>query len=910
MSREEAYCTLMQGVDQLDFKGRPIPNDLALIGDDAFPLAMNPRGQVLMAASTYGKGRLVVLGHEDMLTAFPVVVENALVWLNPTSDSAVAVHPSCQAMLANLCYTSILAETGCYREGLGVYVTDAYTMSEIDKDLVAFLKGGGGLLVAGQAWKWAKENPKENALTGFPGNKVSSVAGIYFTELKGELGVFPVPPQIPSSWLAASIDKDFEDDMEFLLQGVTEFDITGGATPSEVMVHGPLAFPIATDDGARAFFAGAYYGQGRIIVTTHEGYLGNQNLAPFLLNVIRWLDEGRKGEVGVQPRLTGAHALLSTSGLTCTKTNFRDNLSVYVCTSYSDEQAAEIQEFVAEGGGLFIGGHGWNWAQKNRGLNVLTDYPGNRILNKLGFSILGNTLRPGKYKAPNPGHLGNEAYRFRSMLKQVAGHVTSGQELKPHEQSSLQRLGGDCTSFLRMRAHDCLSYTGVLELLTDVVKTGGVPQVGQDSPVKKPIEHLLLSVGSEVYKAAPNPDELLPYIIKDRPNLPVIYNVTVKINGQAAGGEEWKSTGLYLSPGMKTYMSIPPKIVKKGWKVQIGCQTDYVGGAAVLKRAPVVHERFDVDSEMIEVSNLWGGLIYLVTPAKSDEGELEIVVQNAIPAPYYKSGETTVEDWVRYIRDAPAPWAEMEFENIIITMHSTTVRGVDQPDKVAEFWDSIMRAVADLAATPPKFARKERYVADVQISHGFMHAGYPVMMHSSSALSLVNPELARSNGIWGAIHELGHNQQRGGWEFPPHTTECTCNLWSIYVHETVLGMNRASAHGGLAPEGRKCRKEAFQKDPNLSKWSVWVALETYVQLQEEFGWDAFKKVFAAYQDMKNVPRDNPGKMNLFAETFSRTVNKNLAPFFKAWAWPILPATEQKLADLPAWTDHPMSKPPS
>lgn len=82
------------------------------------------------------------------------------------------------------------------------------------------------------------------------------------------------------------------------------------------------------------------------------------------------------------------------------------------------------------------------------------------------------------------------------------------------------------------------------------------------------------------------------------------------------------------------------------------------------------------------------------------------------------SGQTSVKDWVQKIRSAPAPWAELEFENIIITLHSEFIRKLDRPDEVAALWDSIMKGVADLAAKPAKFPRKERFVADVQISHG------------------------------------------------------------------------------------------------------------------------------------------------------------------------------------------------
>lgn len=96
-------------------------------------------------------------------------------------------------------------------------------------------------------------------------------------------------------------------------------------------------------------------------------------------------------------------------------------------------------------------------------------------------------------------------------------------------------------------------------------------------------------------------------------------------------------------------------------------------------------------------------------------------------------GETTVEEWVKSIRNAPAPWAELEFENIILTLHSDFVRGLDRPDEVASMWDEIMRGIADLAAKPAKFPRKERFVADVQISHG---QSYGVVREGGEAVAI------------------------------------------------------------------------------------------------------------------------------------------------------------------------------
>ncbi|XP_030599420.1 TRPM8 channel-associated factor homolog isoform X2 [Archocentrus centrarchus] len=796
-THEEAYASLMRGLKELDLRGPCVPSDLVLIGDHAFPLAMNSRGQVLMAASLYGSGRIVVLGHEGYLTTFPALVENAVTWLrgDRCDNLSVGVHRNASAVADNLRKSSFQAEVvGAFSDnlGVGVYVTNAYSVGSDPKELVTFLKAGGGVLIAGQAWNWASNHPKENTLHQFDGNKVSGVAGIYFTERYGEAENLPVYPQIPSSWMSLATGKDFKDDLEFLLQGVSEFP--SSYQSSEVLVHSPLAFPIGTTGDGQPFLAGAYYGRGRVIVVTHEGYLGVESMTPFWRNAIHWLDEGRRGVVGVMGKLP--LKVLSESGLQCEKTNFRKDLSVFVCKTCITEHLEEIQNFVAEGGGLLIGGHAWNWARTHEGQNPLTEFSGNKILNQMGLSLLEATVSAGSYRAPVPSQAIKDTYHFRHLLHRFAAHVTRG-------------------------------------------------------------------------------------------------------------SEEWLSTGLYLSPGMRTYMIMPAQIINKDWKIQIGCHSDNLHGKDELKRPPRVTERFPVTSEMMHLCSLWGGLIYLVAPPNTDVTGLEVTVQKAVTAPYYKSGVTTAAEW-SLLRTAPSPWAELEFENIILTVPSDAVRDLERPDALAALWDEIMRAIADLAAKPHKFPRKERFVTDVQISHGWMHAGYPIMAHIPTAADVVG--VKKGKKLWGSIHELGHNQQRGCWEFPSHTTECTCNLWSVYVHEEVLGINRAQAHDNLLLAKRKSRVEEYIRGGRkLSDWSVWVALETYLQLQEKFGWDAFKKVFAAYHHMSKIPGDNKGKMNLYAETFSQTVRMNLTGFFKAWGWPIKTATEEKLSVLPSWSDHPMSQ---
>uniref|UniRef100_A0A8C5B255 TRPM8 channel-associated factor homolog n=1 Tax=Gadus morhua TaxID=8049 RepID=A0A8C5B255_GADMO len=897
---QRAYSSLMRGLQELDLRGDATPGSLYLIGDHAFPLAMNAQGKVLMAASLFGRGCMVVLGHESYLTTFPALVENALTWLrgDGSENPLVGIHQSCKPVADNLSHSVFQAQVvgGFLQElGVGVYVVDAYSMAPDVKALLEFVKAGGGLLIAGQAWHWAGQHPKENTLMAFPGNQVTSMAGIYFSEHRSEAGCLSIFPTIPCGWNPDPIN--FADDLAFLLEGVSGFRLKDEC--SEIHVHGLLAFPIFP------FLAGAYYGRGRVLFVAHEELFGQQELVPLWHNALRWLDQGRRGVVGVLPSLTDLPSLYGPSGLSCRNTDFTDDLSVFVSTVYCDEKAQEMQDFVMEGGGLLIGGHAWDWCSCNPELNPLTDFAGNRILSKMGLNVLGTTVPDEFYEAPDPVKASVDQYHFQHMVSRFSRHLLSGETLTAKEEGFMPRLRRDCAAYLLMEANGSASYTQVVSDLTAIVKKAGIPQVSLNCPVSNEKDRLLLTIGTELYQCL-DPDTLLPYLIKDIPSMRVVQH-QLKVNANTEGKKEWISTGVYLTPGMKTYISLPAQIVNKGWMVQIGCQTDNLDHLKELRRAPCVHKTFRITKPMMQVWNLWGGLLYLVAPPDTQVEGLKVTVERAVLSPYFQSGVTTPAEWA-LMRQSPAPWAELEFENIIFTVPSDAIRHLERPEEVAALWDKIMRGVADLAAVSHKFPRKERFVAEVQISCGWMHSGYPIMMYSSVAPQMVNPEASGRTDLWGFIHELGHNQQRACWEFRPNTTECTCNLWSVYVNEEVLGTKRAKAHPELEPETRLSRIEEYVKGGrNLGSWTVWVALETYLQLQEAFGWAAFKKVFAAYHDMSDVPGDNKGKMNLYTKTFSVAVEHNLCAFFKAWGWPIEGATEEELSRLPAWTNHPMAR---
>ncbi|XP_055979917.1 TRPM8 channel-associated factor 2-like [Sorex fumeus] len=901
-----AFEALMRGVTHWDVPKDPVPCELLLIGEAAFPVMVNGKGQVIIAASTYGRGRLVVVAHEGYLVAASLspFLRNAVDWLCPTPGAPVGVHPSLEALNGILqgagTQAQLESEQGA---ALGVYCIDAYS-DGLSEELVQFVKRGGGLLIGGQAWYWASQHGAHQVLSAFPGNQVTCVAGVYFTDTYGDTGRFKVSKNIPKIPLHVRCGEDTRQDQQQLLKGVSELDIKTGGLPSRLLVHGALAFPLGMDPSLGCFLAGARYGKGRVVLAAHESLLSAPTLGTFLLNAVHWLAGGPTGRVGVNPNLKGLCALLDGSGLQCSlESQLTDQLQVYCCGAYSDAEAGPLREFVAEGGGLLMGGQAWWWASQNPGRPALAGFPGNRLLNGLGLSITARTLQPDCFPAATPEMLG---YHFRQALAAFLQQVKQGRGCV--DQKRLAKLGNDATAFLSIPARGIPAYASVHRLLLKTLRLAGLPAVSKKNPVAAgSLEAAMLSLATELARSGTDCTQLAAGLGGCACANPAERTITVQVDACNPGpGECWMSTGRYLLNGKNAEFSLPDSASSAGLKVLIGCHTDDLSNARQLARAPVVTHQCCVDQATESVSCLWGGLVYVIVPKGSQLGPVSLTITGSVPAPYYRLGKTSLEEWQHSVQHSPAPWGELATDNIILTVPTTDLRTLEDPEPLLHLWDEMMLAIAKLAAQPFPFPRPERIVADVQISAGWMHSGYPIMCHVESVQDLLNSTGIRSQGLWGPIHELGHNQQRPGWEFPPHTTEATCNLWSVYVHETVLGIPRAQAHPALSATEREKRiREHLGKGAPLEDWSVWTALETYLQLQEAFGWEPFTELFAEYQTLSGLPNTNTGRMNLWVKKFSEKVQKNLVPFFETWGWPMQPDVAKSLAHLPPWQDHPM-----
>jgi len=377
----------------------------------------------------------------------------------------------------------------------------------------------------------------------------------------------------------------------------------------------------------------------------------------------------------------------------------------------------------------------------------------------------------------------------------------------------------------------------------------------------------------------------------------------ILINRATSG---WHSTGLYAAPGEKITIHVPEEKSSQGMMVRIGAHSDMLWEKELWRRCPDICIQGPLVSPKTEIASAFGGLLYIVMHRKGGPGKIPLKICGAVKAPHFVLGRTSLREWRSKIRRNPAPWAELESDKVILTVPSTAVRKLDDPKDLMRFWDSVLDCCAELAALPLNRSRPERYVTDVQISAGYMHSGYPIMTLLDMPPVVVDRKRMMANGhggVWGLFHEMGHNHQSPDWTFQG-AGEVTVNLFTLYVFQKACGLEPASFEYVSGSGIARKKKEYLSEGRDFAKWKKdpFLALQMYVQMQEAFGWIAFRKIFKEYKNLhpSQRPKTDNEKRDQWLVRFSKTVNRNLGPFFEAWGVPTSEEARTSIAHLPPW----------
>ena len=172
---------------------------LMLFGPTAFPLLTGQDGSVVMAAAHYGRGRVVVLPHEQLLE-HKQLMRGAAGWVAGSRgwEGAVSADPVSRAGRQWLYVNPWQFKTRPFpdmafvrREQLlqyqehhpqpQVFITEGH-YDDHAEEVLAYVKNGGGLIVAGHAWFWASQRGRQECvLLNHPGNKITVPFGIAFS---------------------------------------------------------------------------------------------------------------------------------------------------------------------------------------------------------------------------------------------------------------------------------------------------------------------------------------------------------------------------------------------------------------------------------------------------------------------------------------------------------------------------------------------------------------------------------------------------------------------------------------------------------------------------------------------------------------------------------------------------------
>jgi len=129
-------------------------------------------------------------------------------------------------------------------------------------------------------------------------------------------------------------------------------------------------------------------------------------------------------------------------------------------------------------------------------------------------------------------------------------------------------------------------------------------------------------------------------------------------------------------------------------------------------------------------------------------------------------------------------------------------------------------------------------------------------------------------------------------------------LFTVYVLENVCGLT-SEEHPSFTKKARAKKLKKYLEDG--ARFEMWrrdpfLALDMYIRMQEAFGWDAFKKVFAEYRKLSPAerPKSDDERRDQWLVRFSRTVGRNLGPYFETWGVPTSTTARDSIADLPLW----------
>ncbi len=368
----------------------------------------------------------------------------------------------------------------------------------------------------------------------------------------------------------------------------------------------------------------------------------------------------------------------------------------------------------------------------------------------------------------------------------------------------------------------------------------------------------------------------------------------------ATSPDVWQETGLYAAPGEVVVVKVASIPENRVVKIIVGCHRDSLLKLDKWTRFPVINRTFELKVGENKIANAFGGQLFIQSTHKDWRKPVKaspstpLQFSNAVAIPTYVLGKDSPETWLK-AKQLPAPWVTLVGKQVILHVQASEVKRLSDPKGLLEWWDKAMALEDDLIGLTR--LAPERVVPDRQISAGFMHSGYPFMcwIDPSQKDSIDLPKLTKE-GNWGFFHELGHNHQSKTWTFDGQT-EVTCNLFSLYVMEKLVGKPQGRGHPAMEKLDEMLAKR-FAAEPNKGPFEQ---LATFVVLIRAHGWAPLRETLRSYASVATPKGATKEQLqSIFAERYGKAAKADVSEYFEKMGYHVESAAKAALKGFPAF----------
>ncbi len=706
-----------------------------------------------------------------------------------------------------------------------------------------------------------------------------------------------------------------------IMKNAGSYTIDG--VPGNLIVFGNSAEVLLSDSDGNAVIAKTDYGKGKLAAFTHGAMLEeNTNKTEDNLNVFLntaeaiGISASEEKKVLIIPNLQTGH-LKKTRWKTESKNTVPDNLSSYdlviislpieINSWFKKPDADRLLKYAEKGGRIIGSGMGWvymSYGDGKKGENI-KKFSGNLLFSPAGI-FFGTGYSKGKIlKSDNKGNenlSGNAVNSAVQILKK--GKSVSEKQMNQILNSLSEDLAEVYGSELLSKEHK--------DFLISQLKENSKLIPSADSPLKKSKTEEILTIallnfwiqtGNDFPRELFSDQKQIKKLLESRKISSVNYSQTKRKISADLKDIFWIETGLYARPLEIIRIKTDGSLLKNGLKIRIGAQSDILlnfnENLQEWKRWPEVSISKSLNEKEIQIMNPFGGMIFIENRKPGPRAEFSI--EGGTEAVSFNSEKHSLDDWKRMLNNSDSEWGIIGNSNIKIVTTERALKKLKDPVKLAKFWDTAWKNSQELLQE-----KKRNYtqyiVCDTQISLGYMHSGNPIMtwMDQEEIVLGLDGKLF-TEGSWGHFHEIGHNMQRGEWTFKG-TGEVTTNIFTLYNMEKMF--NISPKDHPMLKDTRNKYKAYLKKGGDYNEWKddAFLALMTYVKLQEKFGWSAYKSVFSQYNSLPEAqkPKNDQEKIDTWVRIFSKTVKMNLFPYFRKWAWPVSDKVNSELKSLPVW----------